>query len=115
MRRGRVAPTDDSKGVAWLAHPVGGRVCEPAIPITLGCVCQHTADDGRRSRTTSPPKCPLKKEISSPLPPACPCADKLLAPIAAKRVHIYQSPVTGTYDAVNSIWRGSLGGEGSAG
>ncbi len=46
--------------------------------------------------------------------PQC-SADKLLPATVAKRVHIYQSPVSGTYDAVNSIWRGSLAGqEGSA-
>lgn len=74
-------------------------------------VCRHTSAAGQRSPTTSPLKCFLP----SPLLPACHCADKFLAPTAAKRVHIYQSPVTGTYDAVNSIWRGSLGGEGSTG
>ncbi|PRW33287.1 hypothetical protein C2E21_7824 [Chlorella sorokiniana] len=40
--------------------------------------------------------------------------DKALPATAVKRVHIYQSPVSGTYDAVNSIWRGSLATAGAA-
>lgn len=42
---------------------------------------------------------------------AAAAADRAMAATLTRRVHIYESKITGTFDATPSIWRGSLAGE----